>query len=464
MLVLLMLLLVRTRGDGIPHGDPGSTYTINVMQNELSLDATLGLDPGTWAKLAVSASHGSVAKAMGILIPAMRAATDAPSGSRGSARNALDLSALQAILADSHFLDTTTGRAVTGASSFKVPLVPAYTRGWGSMFIAVALLEQDRSTSKSGLKLESKLYDGGSGKATTLTTFAKQRKHIYLKKTAKLRHVERKEYYRAIKEQARVYGMFNAALEAAEKLGLLENPRNTAAMKLDVDATYMFGLIYQLSLNWPHMMKMLASVRSRDILQWMNGHCSTHTSTSTLGVDAAASAGDGLLATLEDKNRITVDFIKAFHVQCAQHQGMLVKAARQHTAAIAAGVLQPGEDTGATNEAAAFGRIEMLDLALQHETRPTEIVRDGRRWTPLHIAAVAGWPQMMSPLIKHGFDPNHPSGGGLSAVDIACRQHWSSAEMAEAFGNELAAKCKASAPPPPPASRFVCSRVRPTIR
>ena len=75
-------------------------------------------------------------------------------------------------------------------------------------------------------------------------------------------------------------------------------------------------------------------------------------------------------------------------------------------------------DSTVVHVAALYGHELLLEYALLVE--PFGILISDT--TPLHVAAIAGWPQLVPMLIKHGFDPLLPGPEGWSALEVACLQ------------------------------------------
>ena len=53
----------------------------------------------------------------------------------------------------------------------------------------------------------------------------------------------------------------------------------------------------------------------------------------------------------------------------------------------------------------------------------------------MHTAAKQGWPGAVFRLKKFGYDPLHKDPYGHGAIDIACMQRWTMAEIKLAFGD-----------------------------
>ena len=118
-------------------------------------------------------------------------------------------------------------------------------------------------------------------------------------------------------------------------------------------------------------------------------------------------------------------------VRCLINQGVLVEAIEQHGRWGASWARW-----SPVHSAAAFGQLTLLDYTLLVEPVGH---RDGL--SPVIVAARNGWPELIPPLVEHGFDAFKVDAGGVSALEVACRQRWSRSELRESFGDIGLRKC-----------------------
>lgn len=95
-------------------------------------------------------------------------------------------------------------------------------------------------------------------------------------------------------------------------------------------------------------------------------------------------------------------------------------------------LLRPRPEWSVVHEAAAFGQPTLLKYALIVEPN----VLTANPISPLHVAVSNGWAELVPQLIAVGYDPEKKNPEGWSAIDMACKQQWTHAELLDAFGDE----------------------------
>ena len=98
--------------------------------------------------------------------------------------------------------------------------------------------------------------------------------------------------------------------------------------------------------------------------------------------------------------------------------GFVAGASSDHGALSSRGVYVHSTIAPVVHSAALYGHELLLEYALLVE--PFGVLSADA--TPLHLAAIAGWPKLIPMLIEHGFDPLLPGPEGWSAFEVACLQ------------------------------------------
>ena len=224
------------------------------------------------------------------------------------------------------------------------------------------------------------------------------------------------QYRRVIRRQAPMVGLFNASLSAAgwqlDPRALLLRNAHTAhrgEMHRLLDA-----MIESAARAVPHLIKSIISTDNREALRWVGSSCDIPH-----------------LWAMAFRPSMTTAMANNLVVRCLINQGVLVEAIEQHGRWGASWARW-----SPVHSAAAFGQLTLLDYTLLVEPVGH---RDGL--SPVIVAARNGWPELIPPLVEHGFDAFKPDAGGVSALEVACRQRWSRAELRESFGDIGLRKC-----------------------
>lgn len=139
-------------------------------------------------------------------------------------------------------------------------------------------------------------------------------------------------------------------------------------------------------------------------------------------------------------------------VQCLKEQDVLGPAL---AAARRAGTTAFNQPWSPVHQATFFGDHTLLTAVLNAEAASSNSVRSQYAGqsspSPLHVAAVSGWVDLVAPLVRRGDEPLARGPGGRTALDVACLQQWTKPELSQAFGAALATAClqKRSSEPGP---------------
>lgn len=141
--------------------------------------------------------------------------------------------------------------------------------------------------------------------------------------------------------------------------------------------------------------------------------------------------------------RRTVEYVVVTEllVKCIEHGNTLMTALSRRIAA------PSRSSASAIAAASSFGsqRLMRYLLAVAGQLPPAPASHaSGHRPTPLHTAALRGWPMVASQLVKHGYDKHAHDQFGHSPLQIACLQRWSKVELEAAFGEGTHAACLAA--------------------
>ena len=180
----------------------------------------------------------------------------------------------------------------------------------------------------------------------------------------------------------------------------------------DVDAQYFMSLLSVASHNQILVMKLLISTSSVTALDWIGDSC---------GVP-------GLSQISSNRETVTTAIGRNLVTQCVVNQKVLRESLERYIK----DMLRPRPEWSVVHEAAAFGQPTLMKYALIVEPN----VLTAHKVSPLHVAASNGWAELIPQLVEVGYDPELKNAEGWSAIDIACKQQWTHAELLEAFGEE----------------------------
>lgn len=148
----------------------------------------------------------------------------------------------------------------------------------------------------------------------------------------------------------------------------------------------------------------------------------------------------GRLLQLSGLVTIPAAAARELFLQCLEAQEVLGPAL---AAARRAGAVAFGQNWSPVHQAAFYGNRQLLDAVLNAEAAsPAPGRRPSRNsLSPLQVAAVNGWVDLVAPLVGRGDNPLVVTPGGKSALDVACLQQWTKLELIQAFGSALATAC-----------------------